>query len=163
MSMNSYPLQEYALLIDEETAARILLLDMKQKGLLTPPGEALLNDPSLAHKLDDLAALYPDYDFSIETAEDLLQNDISFCSEFDGTAETAFSDMTRNPIQRHYDDDYIVYMATEKGPELFYTAYRDRTDILNEFTRRLADMGILMPESYDFWAHIVALNGTYFC
>ena len=56
-----------------------------------------------------------------------------------------------------------MYVPAAKDAELFKAAYESPDALLGEFEALFAEQGIIFPKDFDWWAHIVSINGTYFC
>ena len=59
-----------------------------------------------------------------------------------------------------YDADTIYYVATEKFPSLFKTAYSSMDELESEFKNKFSRY---LPEDFDYRKHICHIVGTYFC
>ena len=56
----------------------------------------------------------------------------------------------------------ICYIACDRIPSFFSTAYPDKETLRKEFEEKLAAVGVTMPEDFDWWRYIVKVNGTNF-
>ena len=90
-------------------------------------------------------------------------DDTCFCSAFHGNAESLFPEWCKEPISNTYENRYIVFINAAREPRLFEAAYASPAQLLDEFQSRFRDKGIEMPPDFDWWAHLVQLNGTAFC
>ena len=97
-------------------------------------------------------------------ALDSIGIDNVYCSDFDGEASTMFYELTANPITQKFEDDYIVYVPCIGEPQLIGKApYASVDEIAEEFQKRFSDVGIKLPDDFDWLAHIVEIDGTYYC
>lgn len=165
MSMNTYGLYApAAFLVDPEASAYIILSSRRKDADVPENIEALLE----SGQFRDLArsGKLPD-DFSDPGAAkdemDSLNIENCYCSEFDGTATSCFSEKAQAPLDVNYEDDYLVYITCSQEPDLFHAAYRNPKELLKEFKSLFKDQGVKFPSDFDWWAHICKISGTYFC
>lgn len=159
--MNTCPINTTGFLIDAEVAAYIYLcLDIKD-GDVPAEIQAVVNDGTFAAKAKT-GTLPCDYS-DIPIAVDTLSTDVCFCNEFTGEIEFLFPEKVVSPIDINYENDHIIFFEIARKPNLFRAAYESPDELLREFQEMLAECDIELPEDFDWWAHIVAINGTYFC
>lgn len=161
MSMRDYPINTTGFFIDAEAAAYIYLSLDRNDGSVPAEIQALLDDGTFAAKAKagDFPCGYSDQSM----IGDLL-DDICFCSSYAGEVKTVFPEKTASPIEiTDYENEYIALIEADRSPDLFKAAYESPEELLREFQEKLTDSGIEFPEDFDWWAHIVTVNGTYFC
>lgn len=161
MSMKNYPLDTTAFWIDQEVAAYIYLSLDKKDNTVPKEIKACIADDTFAEKskVGDLPCGYS----NISMVNDVLPADIRFCSEFAGEIVSVFPEKAKLPIDLTCDDDYIAFIEVAREPNLFQAAYESPDALLQEFQEIFADNGIVFPEDFDWWAHIVTIKGTFFC
>ncbi len=158
MSMRDYPvILDAAFLIDPEVAAYISLAEDKKKDCV-PESVAKLSweDFVKLARSEDLPEEY--YDLQIA---DVIPNEI-FVSWFGGKVISLFPDLTKCPIDEEYNEGDIYYIPAEKAADLFSAAYASQDELLNEFKNVFATNGIILPVDFDWWGHIVKIEGTTF-
>lgn len=158
MSMNTYPVNSICFLIDDEVAAYTALSAARQDGAIPEEISAVL-DAGTFHELAKRGELPAGFcDLLCAEADDTC-----FCSAFHGNAESLFPAWCKEPISNTYENSYIVFINAAREPRLFEAAYASPAQLLDEFQSRFRDKGIEMPPDFDWWAHLVQLNGTTFC
>lgn len=180
MSMSNYSYNlPLAFLIDAEVAIHINLADIK-----TDPGFSPTQVAELEKTIRELAAtgrleeaiqsrdpVIVDNDLDdICVAHEALGNgfngkfdpvSLSYCTEFDGTATYLDKDGEPTVKDLNFEDDYIACIpaAQDSGP--FHQAYASMDEFIDEIKALFKDTGIF-PDDFDFGAHIVSVDGTYF-
>lgn len=160
MSMNNYPLKEIAFLVDEEAAAYISLSIDKKEDCVPPAIAKIVKEGTFVQKAKE-GSLPDDYgklDSVLGIADFLC-----YCSEFDGSASTLLPENTENPLDVDYEDDLLLYIPTGKAADLFSAPYATHDELLQEFQNNFSSLGVSFPDDFDWWAHIVVIEGTYFC
>lgn len=167
MSMHTYPLYEpAALLIDEHTAAYIVLqtlikddeLDSETRALIDEHGiETVICKDLLPEDIRDLCS--PD-----EAMEILSKtiDTVGWANEFDGTAEILWPERCTDPHVDifNFGTEFIVFISASRCPDLFSQAYGSPEELRDEFKEKMKGH---RPEDFPFWNYIVSINGTYFC
>lgn len=164
MSMNTYPINcPAAFLIDEEVTAYVLLSEDRANNEIPEEIKACFIDGTFAAKAktDTLPCGYSD----VSTAQEVLSKVTCYFSSFMGEIISLFPERSKTPIERSCNsgDDFIAYIPCNKEPNLFKVAYESPDELLNEFKEKLKDRGVELPDDFDWWAHIVSINGTKFC
>ncbi len=174
MGMQTYPLEERAaLVIDETMAAAILLSCIHAKH----PADL---DAGLRDEIEEGVTYYEaansetyhdwleqnDY-FDIEEAYDALENAIIYdqliwCNELSGGAEVAdgFKDLNPNGEDLDWDSEPALFLTTKNQSTLFKAAYDNPAELVEEY-RRL--MEPYLGEDFDYAAHIYDVSGSYYC
>lgn len=162
MSMCSSPLVDTGFYINAEVAAYILLPVDRESGSVPSEIKKLLEDGSFAAmaKAGTLPCEYSDISMAQECIEDLT----SYCSGgFDGEIDTLFPERTATPIEENLgDDDYLLYIPAAREADLFKAAYSGPEELLEEFKNVLTAASIILPDDFDWWAHIATIKGTIF-
>lgn len=133
MSMRDYAVDDYGLVLDEETIKAIISkLDV----------EPLDEDTDLAYIL---------YDEGI----------CEYISEFTGEAQVVqdngYFDWGRDYIP--FKSDSIAYVPLTHYPTLFKKAYNNMEEIIDELKSKL---GEYLPEDFDYRSRIRHICGTYY-
>ena len=86
---------------------------------------------------------------------------VEYIGNFTGDA-TVIDDNGKDMYEDYesYDADTIYYVATEKFPSLFKTAYSSMDELESEFKNKF---NRYFPEDFDYRKHICHIVGTYFC
>ncbi len=154
MSMNTYPIQEKAvLLIHGKLAAAINAIDWMING---DPDPTVMDDETFIRTYGDDSLAYDAMEY--RDVENLCH-----CSEFEGETESINGQETCNYT---FDDDFLCYIAARKEPSLFSAAYGKFEDIKHEFEDILDAAGLMKTVNdfhIDIGDYICSLNGTYFC
>lgn len=161
MSMQSYPIiTPAAFLVDHEvTAYAILSVDRKNDEV---PDEikTVLADGSFAAKAR-AGTLPCDYS-DVIMGHEVLEDGTVYCSQFAGEILSLFPDKSRKPFECSYDDDFIVYIPCANAPDLFRAVYGSPDELLIEFIATVKGLDVELPPDFDWWAHIVSIEGTTF-
>lgn len=160
MSMASYPFVDTGFYIDGEVAAYIMLASDQAAGCVPEEITKLQEDGSFATvaKTGGLPSDYCDISVVSECIEE-----ISYVTSFDGEISTLNLDRGDSAIELSFGDDGLAYIPAAKSAELFKAAYSSPEELLEEFKSFFAAHGVLLPEDFDWWAHIVSIEGTIFC
>lgn len=158
MSGKLYDINETVFLIDEYTYAYVLLADDKQRNQISKNIQKLLDqglfDDAVKHgELDEYKLEDSDFDW------------LEYAMSYVGSIETALPDRAKQPIKRYADTsdangEYFAYLQFNKQPDLFTPPYANPEDALDEIKTRLAEHDVILPDDYDWWAHIVKLKGS---
>lgn len=137
MSMRDYAVNDYGLLLTEETL-RIIA------------SKVCNNYTDEAYKEDEFAFKDSLYDKGI----------VDKISEFTGEA-FAINDIGETLwfTSDFFDYDMIWFVHTKKISMLFRAAYRDMDELINEFKERL---GEYLPADFDYRNNIRHISGTYY-
>lgn len=167
MSYNVYPVVTTAFLVDPETAAYINVAAAKRSGSLEGKIAKMLESGEFytKAKAEALPEEYHDALDAILNLDKLNEHSITCChGEFEGAATTAYPELAGEDISLNFDGDQIAYLAPSKGPDMLaQRCYQDEHELLAEFQTILRDAGVEMPDTYNWWAHIVNITGTYGC
>ena len=134
MSMRDYAIDDYGLLLDNETIKVI------------------------AHKVIDG---YVEDINNIDLAYELYERGIcEYVSEFTGEA----SEVDSNGFYwggecEEYSGDVITYVQASNYPTLFKRAYNDIDELVEEFKNKI---GEYLPEDFDYRSNIRHICGTYY-
>ena len=142
MGMATYPMKDVGFYVDHEVAAYIMLAAGQATEEVPNEISALLEDGTFATRAKE-GTLPCDYSNPSEAYE-WTDNLTTWANEFDGEVSTLFPERTNAPIE-------------------FKAAYESPDALLGEFEALFAEQGIIFPKDFDWWAHIVSINGTYFC
>lgn len=116
-----------------------------------------------AFLIDEEVAKYMECDSNdFEEIMDCYDDDICRVGQFDGTVETTLPHTTLNPIYINCYDDTIYYIPAQKPCGLFAQAYDGPLELEAEHKNTLKEMGVHLPDDFDWWSHIVDIIGTYF-
>lgn len=187
MSMNTYPMEALlAFQVDEQVAAYLnrpgMLQDLNKPAHLPKPGtlltpmqqveatmrKILADDARFAKEIRPDSAMrqaLEDYDlFNIGDASCRLQeediNNLCYMSEFDGEIQKLDSEGHATGESVNYNDDYVLLLLPERNLSYFRAAYMSMDDFITELKIKLDG---LLPENFNYAAHIVSVSGTYFC
>ena len=167
MSTCEHPIVDTGLIITPTMAAYINLYDDMHP---TQPDQAMpveikqaLDQQKTAdamvkneHSLLELYG-YMDTDIADESLDNMGIEHV-YCNSFTGDV-TTLSETTKNPIEEYFDDDFIVYVTTDKTSSPFNKGYGSIEESVAEFRKKLS--GIL-PDAFDYEAHVVKITGTDF-
>ena len=133
MSMRDYAVDDYGLVLDEETMKIIILkLDIE-----------LSND---------------DTDFAYILYEEGICEYISdFTGEAQAINDSGYFDFSRD--YESYRGDCIAYVPTSNYPTLFKRAYGNIEELIEEFKDKI---GEYLPKDFDYRSRIRHICGTYF-
>lgn len=161
MSMATYPFLLYgAFLVDEEVAAHMMLKHDKENNVVPPEIWDLVCSGEFNAKArqDTLPGGYGDLDIAYE----IYENEMCRVGEFDGDVDPTLPSKT-DVTCREYSDDVVYYFPAKQEVDLFNTAYNSPEELLSEHKETLHDLGVNLPDDFDWWGHIVDICGTYFC
>lgn len=134
MSMRDYPVDDYGLLLTEETMKII------------------------ASKVcDDFEDMEED-----EYGDALYEEGIcEYIGDFTGEAGILFDDGLNDWMSNGemYNGDRIYYVQVSSYPTIFKAAYENMDALINEFKEKV---GEYLPEDFDYRANIRHIVGTYF-
>lgn len=133
MSMRDYAVDDYGLVLDEETI----------KVIISRLGVELLDE--------DTDIKYILYDEGI----------CEYISEFTGEAQPVRDDGYFDWCKdsEHYNNDAICYVQVSTYPTLFKQAYNNMEEIIDEFKIKL---GEYLTEDFDYRSRIRHISGTYY-
>lgn len=160
MGMATYPMKDVGFYVDHEVAAYILLATDQAKNIVPEEIAELLDAGTFATQAKK-GTLPCDYQCTFE-AWNCFEG-ACYASSFDGEVSTLLSERAVSPIEETFDDDVLAYIPAAKEAELFKAAYTSPEELLKEFKTAFAEQEIVFPDDFDWWAHIVSINGTYFC
>lgn len=133
MSMRDYAVDDYGLLLTEETAKIIAL-----------------------KALDEIDEENDGYGYELYDA-----GLCEYIGEFTGEAiyieDNGEDDWRRSG--EYYRGDRIYYVNVSEHPTLFKAAYSSINELIEEFKEKVGDY---LPEDFDYRAHIRHIVGTYF-
>ena len=134
MSMRDYAVDDYGLVLDEET----------------------INDIA--------SQIFDDYTENTESYWGYELYDKGICeyiSEFTGESQELNDDglYTWGGDSKDYRCDEICYVPTSKYPTLFKRAYNNMNEIVDEFKSKL---GKYLPEDFDYRSRVCHICGTYY-
>lgn len=160
MSTNTYSMvQDAAFLIDEEVAAYIALARDKKQNCV-PVTIASLSQKDFGEMARAMTLPEEDYK-DVETAQYL--SSVCFVSGFDGELTTLFPEKAKDPINEKCEDDFIHYIPAQRTADLFSVAYTSPDELLIEFKELFASNRVELPEDFDWWKHIIKIEGTIYC
>lgn len=136
MSMRDYAVDDYGLVLDEET---IKVIAFKVFDDFTEEEDA---SDCWGYELYDKGICEYISEFTGETQELTDDGVYTWCGECED-----------------YRADSIVYVPTSKYPTLFKSAYNNMSEIVEEFKSKL---GEYLPEDFDYRSRIRHISGTYF-
>lgn len=161
MSMKYYPVDICGFYIDHEVAAYAYLKIDRDRDSVPAAIQDII-DKGLFHDLARAGTLPEDYSDISDVQSVMDDDETHFCSDFEGDIDTLLPERTANPISKTVSDFYIVYIDRKKFGDLFHAAYESPEELLEEFQTSLKNQGIELPDDFDWWAHIVHINGTTF-
>lgn len=164
--MNDYPMTERAVFfIDKELAAHINHMYLRKLGqepvdvkLIVADGKfnAMAREGLLPSELYDMSLV-------VDALQDADIDTLVYADTFSGNVTSAFPTKTKAPIEESLSDEYIVYLKTYRDIPAESESYSDKDALLAEFRETIESLKIVLPADFDWWAHIVSVNGTYFC
>lgn len=163
MSTRDYNLSDYGFVITKEAAAYIVLALDRKEGSVPNDVQKLLDENKFRevakNRTQILPEYYADYDTILDALRDLLENDerIVYAPEFTGTAECILHEHENQTFE--YDDEYLIYIQTEKEPSLFSTAYPTQDSLIEEYKTQFKN---ILPEDFDYAECITKLEGIYY-
>lgn len=167
MSMREYSLRDAGFLIDAEVAAYACLSMDKTTKSVPEAIQVCLDDGTFAEKAraGALPEDYSDVDMVIDFFNAMPEDAGTFvyASSFCGEAVPVLPELAVNPQELEFDDGLLPYIAASKESTLFQAAYSSPEELLEEFKKTMRHMDVELPEDFDWWGHIVAINGTDFC
>ena len=164
--MNDYPMTERAAFyIDKELAAHINHMYLRKLGqepvdvkLIVADGKfnAMAREGLLPSELYDMSLV-------VDALQDADIDTLVYPDTFSCNVTSAFPTPTKAPIEESLSDEYIVYLKTYRDIPAESESYSDKDALLAEFRETIESLKIVLPADFDWWAHIVSVNGTYFC
>ena len=134
MSMRDYAVDDYGLVLDEETVKLI--------------ASKVIDDYTENERVVDLA--YYLYEKGV----------CEYISEFTGEAqEIGEQGLYFGGDSKEYNGDIIAYVQATNYPTLFRKAYNNMDEIVEEFKNKV---GEYLPEDFDYRSRIRHICGTYF-
>lgn len=164
MGMATYPMNDVGFYVDHEVAAYILLAADQATGEVPCEIATLLEDGTFAARAKK-GNLPCDYSIPSVAYEcyDGADTVVTWANEFDGEVSTLFPERAKSPIEETLSDESLVYVPSAKEAELFKAAYQSPEELLEEFKAAFTDQEIVLPDDFDWWAHVVTIKGTHFC
>lgn len=165
MSTKDYNLSDYGFVITKEAAAYIVLALDRKEGSVPNDVQRLLDENKFRevakNHMRNLPEYYADYDVIIDALRDLLENDerIVHAPNFTGTAECILHEYKDRNQTFEYDDEYLIYVQTEKEPSLFSTAYPTQDSLIEEYKTQFKN---ILPEDFNYAECITKLKGIYY-
>lgn len=134
MSMRDYAVDDYGLLLDEETIKVIA-----------------------SKVIDD----FSHDDTAIDWTYELYEHGIcEYISEFTGEAqEVDGNGFYWGGESKEYNNDVIAYIQASKYPTLFRKAYNNMDELVEEFKNKV---GEYLPDDFDYRSRIRHICGTYY-
>lgn len=163
MAMHTYPLVEStAFLIDHHVAAYLNLVGEKKSGHISENIQGVMDQGVF----DDMAqhGTLPDEYCNLDSAKDAMETlgiECVYLSKFEGCVKTLFNDRAATPMDISMSDDILAYLQPVNEPTLFSQAYECSEALKDEFACALRKAAL--PETFDWWRHIVSISGTYSC
>lgn len=135
MSMRDYAVDDYGLLLDEETIKVI--------------ASKVIDD--YAENADNIDLAYELYDHGI----------CEYTSEFTGEAQEVDDDGAYHwgGEYESYSNDVIAYVQVSHYPTLFKKAYNNMDELVEEFKNKV---GEYLPADFDYRSRIRHICGTYY-
>lgn len=166
MSYKIYPVVSVGFIIDEETAAYIKLAAAKRDGSIEPEVAQLLKNGLFYRAITEgtLPEEFLDILDAVYTMDKLNENCITCChGDFDGEAVTTFPELAGEYTTQSFEMDQIAFLVPARSGLLSKDCYKDEQELLAEFQGIFKDAGVTVPDTYNWWAHIVNITGTYGC
>lgn len=160
MSMSSCALVDTGFYIDAEVAAYVQLASDKTGD--TVPGEIkdILENGTFAAraKAGKLPCCYSDVSVTGEFLGDYGHHSSAFAGEI----ATLLPERAKSPIERSFRGTYLLYIPASGAPDLFLAPYSGPEELLTDFRGIMKELSVALPDDFDWWAHIVSVNGTDF-
>lgn len=160
MSMTSCALVDTGFYIDAEVAAYIQLASDKAGD--TVPGEIkeVLENGAFAvrAKAGNLPCWYSDVSVTSEFLGDYGRHS----SAFAGEVATLLPERTKSPMERSFRGTYLLYIPAPDAADLFLAPYSGPEELLADFKGIMKELSVVLPDDFDWWAHVVSINGTDF-
>ena len=133
MSMRDYAVDDYGLVLDEETTKVIA-----------------------SKVFDDYTEDVADWGYEL-----YISGICEYIGEFTGEAQEITDDGTCiwGGNYEEYYDDVIYYVPLTKYPTLFKKSYNNMEEIIDEFKSKI---GEYLPEDFDYRSRICHICGTYY-
>ena len=137
MSMRDYAVNDYGLLMTEETV----------KMIATKVCDGYTEEE---YNEDPFGFAYELYEKGV----------VEYIGSFTGES-IAINDNGENVwgVSEYYNDDVIYYAPTSYISTLFKTAYKDMDEMIEDFRNRL---GEYLPADFDYRKYIRNISGTYY-
>lgn len=170
MSMHSYPMADCGLYVDAEVAAYIRLCWDKKRNSVPQEIQTALDDAAAFRQAaregtlpleycGDIGEVMYYHDWESENHPECIL-DMLHVTNFDGEIRTMLPERTAAPLSINLCEDEAVWLPANKGADLFKAAYSSPEELLEEFKTRMADLEL--PDDFDWWAHIIEINGSTF-
>lgn len=164
--MNDYPMTERAAFyIDKELTAHINHMYLRKLGQEPVDVKLIVADgkfDAMARKVQLPSELY-DMSLVVDALQDADIDALVYADAFSGDVTSAFPSKAKTLIEESLSDEYIVYLKTYRDISAEPESYSDKDALLAEFRKTIESLKITLPADFDWWAHIVSVNGTYFC
>lgn len=157
MSIVKYPLQDVGFLITPYVAAYINLSVDTQQNYVPDSIKAILSQFDILAKNNQLPddSKYYDLTFTGDNMPDSIND--AYYEGFDGQCRSLFPQKSKTPLNITYYDDNLLYIPLSKR------TYASEEEILTEIQTLFQQHSIKMPETLDWWKHIVTITGRYLC
>ncbi len=147
-----------AFLIDDTVAPYIILAHDKSRGRVPGEIQEIIDDG----KFDVFATLgeLPGDYHDTETAYMVLNMKSDVATRIKhafANIETEFPQLTNRELKITARGGPVVFIPSEKPPELFEPSYSGPDELLDEFKKKLAFAEI--PKDYDYWRNVCYIVG----
>lgn len=157
-------IEEIGFWISREVVAYMMLAYDKEHGLVSDEIREIMDDGLFAcrAKAGFLPDRYSDGFAFLRLYED--DNSVYCATPFAGTVKTLFPEMAASPVLRYIGpkDDGVFFIPASRKADMFIPAYSSPDELLDEFKSVLARFAVVLPDDFDWYAHIVRIDGTEF-
>lgn len=164
MGSYTYPAYEAAVFFVDYEVAAYIYRSIDKRDDTVPAEIASLSEEVFREKAKE-GSLPCFYD-SLEDVYNAVDFEMALLPMFSGELTQLFPQKALEEKEYTFTDMQtysLTYIPAGKTPALFWAAYNSPEELLEEFQDKLFDAGIILPEDFDWWGHIVSVNGTYYC
>lgn len=149
--------KENGFVVDKEAAAYIILAkeNTNRNNIKKIINNDRFNEQAKAGTL-------PDRYYDLDSIQKILDSQgCHYCKKFKGTATTMFPERIENPTDIEYNGNTLLYIPCCRTPDYFRPVYDSPEEMLDEIKERFHSVNVEFPKSFNWWGHMMEINGTY--
>ena len=156
--------EEIGFWISREVAPHMILAHDVEYGCVPEEIQKIIDEGAFADKAKN--GLLPNgYSESFVLADLYEDKDrVYYAMPFAGTISTLFPKRAVSPIRNCIcaRDDGPFFIPASRKADMFIPAYSSPDELLDGFKSVLAGFGVELPDDFDWFAHVVRIDGTEF-
>ena len=164
MGSYTYPAYEPAVFFVDYEVAAYIYRSIDKRDNTIPVEIAELSEERFREMAKE--GSLPCYYNSLEDVYNAVDFEMTLLPLFSGNLKQLFPKKTLEKQEYTFSDMQcysLTYIPAKRTPNLFSAAYNSPDELLEEFQDILFEAGIVLPDDFDWWGHIVSVNGTYYC